>query len=343
MTGVFITIDTEYSYGLAARRRPVSREENFARSISCETAEGAVGIGYQMDLFERHGLKGVFFVDPMPALVYGTEAIADVVGPIVDRGHDVQLHLHAEWLALAGPANPLGNRTGRNIRDFTFDEQCTLIDHARSVLMAAGAPRPVAFRAGNYGANDDTLRALAELGFTHETSHCPGIAASESECGIALGSEDRHPTSRWGVVAVPIGCIDNFGGGLRHAQLTALSAPEMRAALLHARDEAFASFTLVSHSFELLCRDRRRINRIVRRRFENLCETVAELPGIDSATYAANPPSPAKRDEPRPVLPLNGVRSGLRVAEQAVANALYAREWPRRARETATMGIFMVC
>ncbi|UVI40379.1 polysaccharide deacetylase family protein [Qipengyuania spongiae] len=341
MTGVFITIDTEYSYGLAARKRPVSHAENFARSISCETPDGAVGIGYQMDVFDRYGIKGVFFVDPMPAFVYGVEAIADIVGPIVARGHDVQLHLHAEWLALAGNANPLGNRTGRNIRDFAFEEQCQLIDHARGVLMAAGAPRPVAFRAGNYGANDDTLRALAELGFTHETSHCPGIAASE--CGIALGAEDRHPMARHGVVEVPIGCIDNFGEGLRHAQLTALSAPEMKAALLHARDEDFASFTLVSHSFELLCRNRRRINRIVRHRFESLCETVATIPDLYSATYAANPPAALERGEPRPVLPLNSVRSGWRVAEQAVANALYAKEWPRRARETATMGIFMVC
>lgn len=341
MTGVFITIDTEYSYGLAARKRPVSREENFARSISCETPDGAVGIGYQMDVLERHGIKGVFFVDPMPSLVYGVEAIADIVGPIVARGHDVQLHLHAEWLALAGGANPLGDRTGRNIRDFAFEDQCRLIDHARAVLMAAGAPRPVAFRAGNYGANDDTLRALAELGFTHETSHCPGIAASE--CGIALGAEDRHPVARRGMIEVPVGCIDNFGESLRHAQLTALSAPEMRAALLHARDEEFASFTLVSHSFELLCRNRRRINRIVRHRFEALCETIATMPGINSATYAANPPAAIQRDMPRPVLPLNGVRSGLRVAEQAVANALYAREWTRRVRETATMGIFMVC
>lgn len=341
MTGVFLTIDTEYSYGLAARKRPVSRAENFARSISCETPDGAVGIGYQMDVFERHGIKGVFFVDPMPALVYGVEAIVDIVGPIVTRGHDIQLHLHAEWLALAGNANPLGNRTGRNIRDFAFEEQCQLIDHARGVLMAAGAPRPVAFRAGNYGANDDTLRALAELGFTYETSHCPGIAGGE--CGIALGAEDRHPMVHHGVIEVPIGCIGNFGEGLRHAQLTALSASEMKAALLHAQDEDFASFTLVSHSFELLCRNRRRINRIVRHRFENLCNTVATIPGLYSATYATNPPAALELGEPRPVLPLSSVRSGWRVAEQAVANAFYTKEWPRRARETATMGIFMVC
>jgi hypothetical protein len=117
-----------------------------------------------MDVFERHGIKAVFFVDPMPALVWGTAAIEDVVGPIVVRGHDVQLHIHTEWLELAGDANPLGMRTGMNIKDFGVEEQCVLLDYARGVLIAAGAPGPVAFRAGNYGANDDTLRALAQLG-----------------------------------------------------------------------------------------------------------------------------------------------------------------------------------
>ena len=64
-------------------------------AASVLTPDGEVGIEYQMDVFDRHGLKAVFFVDPMPALVWGVEAISDVVGPIVARGHDVQLHLHS--------------------------------------------------------------------------------------------------------------------------------------------------------------------------------------------------------------------------------------------------------
>ena len=33
------------------------------------------------------------------------------------------------------------------MKDFTFEEQCTLLSYARDVLVAAGAPAPVAFRA----------------------------------------------------------------------------------------------------------------------------------------------------------------------------------------------------
>jgi hypothetical protein len=321
MTRIYITIDTEYSAGLARKHAGGGRADNFARSIACETPAGAVGVGYQMDVFARHGLKAVFFVDPMPALLWGVEAIADVVGPIVTRGHDVQLHLHTEWLAMAGAANPLGTRGGDNIKDFCLDEQVRLLDWARGILVAAGAPEPCAFRAGNYGANDDTLRALATLGMHYETSHCPGIAGSL--CAIGLGREDRAPVARLGVIEVPIGCIAARGGGLRHAQLTALSAQEILAAIAHCRSTGTESFTLVSHSFELLSRDRSRINQVVRRRFEKLCAVLGDQPDAVTATYADDPPQPLVPGARVPVLPHSALRTGWRLAEQAVANALY--------------------
>ncbi len=321
MTRVYITIDTEYSSGFAARESGSGRAENFRRSIACATPGGAVGIEYQLDVFDRFGLKAVFFVDPMPALLWGVEAVSDVVGPIVARGHDVQLHLHTEWLELAGSANPLGRRTGLNIKDFALEDQCQLLDHARSVLVAAGAPKPVAFRAGNYGANDDTLRALAEIGMTHDTSHCPGIAGSH--CGIGLGTADRAPVERCGVTEVPIACIASRSGGLRHAQITALSATELLAAIRHARGAGSETFTLVSHSFELLSRDRTRVNRIVRRRFEQFCAGLAQLTGVTTGTYAHHPPCALPPSVSIPPLPHNPLRTGFRLAEQLLANALY--------------------
>ena len=317
MTAVYITIDTEYAASLAAR----GRAENFARSIACETPAGPVGLFYKMQLMDRYGLKGVFFVDPMPALLWGREAIADVVGPIVEAGHDVQLHCHTEWLALAGAANPFGGRAGQHIAAFAFDAQCAILDWARETLIAAGAPAPVAFRAGNYGASDDTLRALAAIGLQYDTSHTPGIA--DGACRISLSRKDRRPMRHCGVVEVPVGCIRAFGGGLRHAQVTAISAREMLAAIRHARDHGLSGFTLVSHSFELLCRARERINRVVRHRFERLCHGIAAMDGVESGTYASHPPRPSIVRTARPILPTDRLRTGLRLAEQIVSNGLY--------------------
>ena len=320
MTHLYITIDTEYESGFTARNGPDSRHDNFARSIECVTREGSVGVGYQLDMLDRHGLRGVFFVDPMPALIWGVAAIEDVVGPIVEHGHDVQLHLHTEWLAFANGASPLPGRSGANLKDFTFEEQCILIDYAARTLGAAGAPRPVAFRAGNYGANDDTLRALAALGIPYDTSHSPGY--SDSACAIGLGSEDRRPVHRCGTTEVPIGCVGDLFD-FRHAQLTALSSRELLAAIEHARDNEVRSFTLVSHSFELLSRDRTRINRILKRRFARLCEGIAGMSGVSTATYALDPPNAIPSSRACPTLPASFRRTALRMAEQAVGNALY--------------------
>lgn len=320
MTAIYLTIDTEYCSAFAEGPHPLSQAEIFRRAIAGDVDGGEAGIFYQMAVMERHGCRGVFFVDPLPALVWGTQAIADVVGPIVERGHDVQLHCHTEWLEIAGKASPLGDRTGRNIADFSLAEQTTILEIARDTLVAAGAPPPVAFRAGNYGANDDTLRALAMVGIEYDSSHAPGIA--DSACRIGLGPEHRRPLRRLGTVEVPIGCIET-ADGLRHAQVTALSLREMRSAIVHARDTGLASLTFVSHSFELLCRDRRRVNQVVKRRFDRLCSSIESIPGVYCATYRDEPPRPSRRTRPAPLLPHSPVRAALRLAEQAVSNALY--------------------
>jgi hypothetical protein len=321
MTRVYITIDTEYSSGFCTGRSSAERAENYARCIACLTPDGAAGITHKLELLRQHGQKAVFFVDPMPALIWGIGAIEDVVGPIIEAGQDVQLHCHTEWLAIAGADNPLASkRTGQNIADFPLDEQLELLSYARDVLIAAGAPPPVAFRAGNYGANDDTLRALAQLGLRYDTSHTPALPDA---CRISLGPDVRDPVEHCGMIEVPVGTIGTIGGGQRHAQITALTLAEMMAAVRHARDERHETFVLVSHSFELINRRRLAVNRVVRRRFTGLVRELAAMRGVSTATFRDNPPSLDPGLPPRQPVPATALRTGMRLAEQFVSNALY--------------------
>ena len=319
MTAVYITIDTEYSAGLTAGLGLDAREEVFDRSIACRTPDGEVGIFHQMDVMDECGIKGVFFVDPMPAMVWGTRAIADVVEPILERGHEVQLHLHPEWLELAGDANPLGRRTGRNLHEFTEDEQVVLLDLARDHLMRSGAPAPTAFRAGNYGADDATLRALRQVGIRYDSSHVPGI--EDSDCRISLSQEDQEVVSHEGAIEVPVGSIPSVGGQ-RHAQITALSHWELTAALRYCVEEEVETFNIVSHSFELMCRNRERPNRIVHNRFAGFCRTLAGIAGAHSATFTSRPPKLGEATGAA-AMPHNPIRSMARMAEQFAANRLY--------------------
>jgi hypothetical protein len=318
MLPVLITIDTEYASGLAA----AGCAENYARCLGCDTPDGPVGIGYQMEVLERHGLKAVFFVDPMPALLWGEDAIVRVVEPILARGHEVQLHLHTEWLALADTSPIAPGRTGRNLSDFSCAEQEALIGWAAERLVAAGVPRPNTFRAGNYGANDDTLRALARLGIGYDTSFAPALVGGD--CRIGLGRDDLAPILREGVREVPISAI-GARGGLRHAQLTALSLSEIKAGVRHAAAQEWSAFVLVSHSFELINRERGIANRIVKRRFEALCAWLQTEPGIGTGGFHDQAVR-ARLDVPgrKPTAaPRHRLREMLRIGEQAYANVVY--------------------
>ncbi len=273
-----------------------------------------------MNRLDACGLTGVFFVDPMPALVYGIDVIARIVEPIVARGHEAQLHLHPEWLEWS-KEQPVGDRRGRSICDFDFHDQVTLIKRARNLLIDAGAPPPLAFRAGNYGANDDMLRALASLGIKWDSSFNPTFIGDP--CHIGLGADQIDTIERFGVMEMPISAICDRPGHLRHAQICALSSREMSDALNYAAKTKRPAFTIVTHSFEMMSRDRKRPNRSVMARFETLCRSVADHPDLSSSGFTTVDLSPVITKPER--APPNYLRTAQRFAEQAFATLAYER------------------
>lgn len=325
MLSVLITIDTEYSLALYGQGPGRDHAFNFASAIACRSGRGDAGIFYQMRQFDRYGLKGVFFVDPMPALVWGQGAVDAVVQPILERGHAVQLHLHTEWLQFAENPVPVG-ATGRNIKDFSLDDQTGLLEYGIERLVAAGAARPIAFRAGNYGANDDTLRALARLGLVYDTSFAPGIP--DSDCAISLAPNQLSPVLHCGITEIPIGAISAAGDAMRHAQITALSQWELKRAVRHAADAGWPAFVIVSHSFELFDRARGIPNSVVRRRFDRFCKWLGQYGDAGTTTFAALAGKLEQlrqgASEPMELLPHNPVSTAHRMMEQLVANKLYS-------------------
>ena len=319
MTALLITVDTELSSSL--HQRGVSLADNVARSIWAEAKGGAYGIGWQMDLLDRHGLTGVFFLDPLPALVHGADFLAPIVRAVVGRGHEVQMHIHTEWLAWARES-PVGGRQGRNIGDFSLADQIVLLGLAKQLLEDAGAPAITAFRAGNFGASDDTLRALATLGVVWDSSVNPAYLGRE--CTIAADRAQIGATRQHGVIELPVSGIADRPGGFRPAQICAMSAAEMRDGLRHAAREGHDAFVVVTHSFEMLSRDRQRPNRAVMARFEALCREAARLPGVQGAGFNDLPADLA--DRPARALTRAAPsqwRTGLRIAQQAWATWRY--------------------
>lgn len=317
-TAVLITVDTELSAGRQGRGWSV--DDNFRSSFLGRCGQGDFGVPWLLDRLDAAGARGVFFVDPMPALVHGDALIADMVGPIVDRGHEVQLHIHTEWLEWARHS-PVGERRGRNIGDFSLEDQVVLIGYARDVLMRAGAPAPIAFRAGNYGADDRTIAALDRLGIAWDTSFNAGYLGGD--CTITALPSSVTPQRRGSVGLVPVSGIFDRPGHFRPAQVCAMSAREMRAALDHAARNAHPCFTIVTHSFEMLSRDRSRPNRAVMARFEALCRHIAAQPALRAEGFRDLPPM--LPEQPLGLARHSYARTAARVAAQVLATWRYER------------------
>ncbi|MEO0872904.1 MAG: hypothetical protein AAFY19_13225, partial [Pseudomonadota bacterium] len=77
MARVYITIDTEYCSGFAGDLSEAARADTFLRSFAGADGSDDAGVPYQLRRLQETGQKAVFFVDPMPALIWGTAAIED--------------------------------------------------------------------------------------------------------------------------------------------------------------------------------------------------------------------------------------------------------------------------
>jgi hypothetical protein len=242
-----------------------------------------------------------------------------MVEPILAAGQEVQLHLHPCWRSVAEGDT---EGAGFELTSFGAEAQRELIETARALLLAAGAPEPVAFRSGSYAVDERTVAALTAAGLrfdsSHNGSHHPWPSA------LPLERTRIAPVEVGGLVEIPVGQIEDAPGRLRHLQLCAVSGSEMEAALLHAEAEAHPLVTIVSHSFELATRRGDRRNPALCRRFERLCAFLAahadRLPTAHFADLAnirlgANAtPLPAQR-----------LRTARRMAEQLWANAVHER------------------
>jgi hypothetical protein len=313
-TQVFLTVDTELMW----RHHAAGLDATTIVARSLEPA--GVGIGYQLGMLAAHGLKACFFVDPMPAMLYGLDPIRRVVGAVLDAGQEVQLHLHPNWTGAS--ADDRGAHARFELIDYPLEGQRELIAAARDLLVAAGAPMPVAFRAGSYAANDDTLRALAELGFMYDSSHNGSEHPWPS--AMSLGVRQIAPVDHLGITEVSVTVIEDRAGALRHFQICALSTGEMQAALNHAVREQHVAVTIVSHGFELANRSGTRANGVHVRRFEALCRMLAAAEGALVTAHFADRPALALGRDDVPLGP-NALRTRWRQAEQLWSNLIEER------------------
>lgn len=314
-TPVFLTVDTEIMW----RHHANGLDPAMLYERSFEPA--GVGVTYQLDRLRRHGLKACFFIDPMPALVYGLDPIKRIVDTVISGGQEVQLHLHPNWDgARQGDA---GTSFGKfNLSECDREAQYRLIARARDLLVMAGAPQPIAFRAGNYAADDNSLVALASLGFVYDSSH--NGSAHPFPSAMTLPARQIAPIMHQGITEVPVTLIEEGMGVLRNFQICALSNAEMRAALDHAVEHAHAAVTIVNHGFELASRHGMMPNNIHVRRFDSLCKMLDERRDMLPTWHFSDRPGLVMGRNDRP-LAASSYRRRMRQAVQFWSNVVEER------------------
>jgi hypothetical protein len=279
--GVYITFDVECSMGGAwsdGARKPVPP----SRAMMGRFGHDSFGLPLICDILGESGLPATFFVEPF-AYEQGypgqTEPACKL---LLDRGQDVQLHIHP---------NHYHYGLKRQGKHFPFtDQMADLAPQAQLDLLAEGCKRiaqwtgrpPVAFRAGNMGADEQTLEQLPAVGIGIDSSYTfPYLGR---QCRFA--DRQAYNGSKWYGEVLEL-ALSGFRQlplpGLHRAKpvdLVGISLAECRDAITSIC-LAGADAVVILHSFSLMKvknvqYDGGRLNAIVAGRFRGLCQWLAQ-------------------------------------------------------------------
>ncbi|MBN2395310.1 MAG: polysaccharide deacetylase family protein [Candidatus Atribacteria bacterium] len=279
---VFITIDVETSIGGAFRNsdlRPVGAE----RRIFGKIGNSYYGIPLIIDILNAHQLKATFFVEVFNTFYFGEEDMRAVCEYILKRGHDVQLHLHPNYLSfkLWDGKTPIKKVFSDNISDYSISKQIRLINDGKKILERLTGHKPVAFRAGNFGANNDTLLALSKNEIFLDSSYNAAFIHNPNEINLKTEINNLHRIGD--VLELPITNFMEFSffdfGRLKPLDICGVSYNEMRKLFKKSLYSIPQMIVLILHSFSfILTRDVQynnvRPNKVIISRFMKLCSFI---------------------------------------------------------------------
>ena len=251
---VVISIDTETSAGCGPHGCiPVPIED---RILGLHGGR-YYGIDLMMDLLEKHGMRGTFFVNSFLDAAYPDNEIETFVQRIQTRGHDVQFHAHAEFrcLRLCPRRDPGCWRQCTRHESFiggnSYEAQLAILrEGVRNIERWTGS-YPVAFRGGSFDADETTIRVLRALGIRFDSSmDLPSHGLSKLYAANRVADHE-------GVVEIPLYAFrdDILGRQLnKFADMESLSLFELKKLVRTAERHDLRTAVFIMHSFSF-CRE----------------------------------------------------------------------------------------
>lgn len=131
---------------------------------------GEWGIGKMMDIADRYGVQMTFFLDFAEAEFYGNE-ITDVGKYIVSRGHELQVHCHAD--CFEDTVHKRFPHADKRYTAWYEDSEVSqfMVDYCLEQYHKCTDKTPIVFRGGAYRFGTALLKKLKERGVTADASY----------------------------------------------------------------------------------------------------------------------------------------------------------------------------
>lgn len=257
---VLITVDVETT----SRGNP--QADIWGRKDGSEAGHGITEI---MDILDRHGVKGTFFVNVYEANMHGGEVMADVCRAISRRGHDAQLHTHPQQVF--GVWEMAGN-------DLPTQER--ILRWGKDKMTEWTGIAPVAHRAGAFAADLTTIAACKNVGLDLDFSLC----SAWPQCALAANSITQNaPRVIQGILLVPVSVYVQASCGewksWRYLDIESCSEAEIRKVIDELRGNGVKAAVIVAHSWSLV-----RSGARVRESLDDTLSYCTQQPGIKVVT-----------------------------------------------------------
>jgi hypothetical protein len=167
---LMLTVDTECSTLRQPRPDP---DRVVDELIFGEFGQGGRpgGIGLHMDLLEHFGFRGCFFLDVLMEYQHGRAALERTVEAIAARGHEIELHVHADHLEWSG--DPHLERLSGALGGPDPDVFRRALELSVQLFERRVGRPPIAYRAGGYRIADMHFPLLEEFGIRIDSSVQP--------------------------------------------------------------------------------------------------------------------------------------------------------------------------
>jgi hypothetical protein len=132
------------------------------------------GIGRIMQALDQYGARGTFYVDVYNRTTLTEALLEDACTRVVRGGHELGLHTHPEF-----PKGVRGYGMQQVMSSYPFQRQLELVGQGCDWIRRWTGQGPKTHRAGGYGANMDTLAALAACDITSDSSLYAGYPYCE--------------------------------------------------------------------------------------------------------------------------------------------------------------------